>query len=170
MPFRCPPGTVPYRIRSGDTYYKLAKQFNTTIAALVSANPTYDPNNLPVGQPLCIPRQPVFPPCPEQNYYTIRPGDRLYRLADFFGISLDDLLEANPAIDPQNLRPGQVICIPLATPPVVCPPGTRSYTVRPGDSFYRIARQFNTTVDAIMEANPTIDPFALLIGQKLCIP
>lgn len=167
---QCPPNTVPYTIKAGDTIYRLAQQFNTTVPAIISANPFINPNALRIGQQICIPRQPIYPACPEGNYYTIRPGDTLGDIAFRFNISTDDLIEANPGINPYNLRIGQVICIPLATPPVVCPPGTVTYTIRRGDTFYSIARRFNTTVDALIRTNPNINPNALLIGQKICIP
>ncbi len=58
-----------------------------------------------------------------QTNYTIQSGDTLAGIADNFGISLDDLLAANPGIDPQALRSGQTIKLPssasagLATEP-----------------------------------------------------
>jgi len=39
-----------------------------------------------------------------------------------------------------------------------CPTGTISYTVRAGDTLYLIAGRFNTTVEAILAANPGIVP------------
>ena len=167
---QCSPGTMPYIIRPGDTFFSLARRFNTTVAAIISANPGVDPNRLQIGQRICIPMQPQFPPCPEGNFYTIRPGDTLFAIARRFNVSVDDLIEANPGIDPQNLRVGQVICIPLAVPQPVCPPGTFTYTIRAGDTFFSLARRFNTTVEALMAANPGVDPEGLLIGQRICIP
>lgn len=46
---------MPYIINYGDNFYKLARQFNTTIDAIISVNPTVDPNNIYIGQQLCIP-------------------------------------------------------------------------------------------------------------------
>jgi LysM repeat protein len=167
---QCPPNTFAYTIKPGDTFYKLARQFNTTIPAIISANPLVNPLFLQIGQTICIPRQQVFPPCPEGNYYIIKAGDTLYSIARRYNVSLDDLIEANPGIDPDRLAIGQVICIPLAVPPVECPAGTEPYTIKRGDTFYKIARRFNVTLDSLLKANPGVNPDALLIGQKICIP
>lgn len=48
--------------------------------------------------------------------------------------------------------------------------GYERYMVKPGDSFYRIARQFGTTVQAILTANPEVSPQRLSIGQYLTVP
>ena len=149
-------------------------QFSSTLqhhsSAIVSANPQVDPNLLQIGQTVCIPRQPIVPSCPEGNYYQIKPGDTLYSISRRYNVSLDDLLEANPGISPELLMVGQIICIPLAVPPVTCPPGSTPYVIRPGDTFYSLARRYNTTVSALITANPNVDPRALLVGQQICIP
>lgn len=166
----CPPGTFSYSVQSGDNFYQLARRFKTTVSALKSANPSVDPERLRIGQSICIPRQQAYPACPEGNYYTIVHGDTINRIAKRYNVSLDDLLEANPSIDPDKLFIGQIICIPLATPPVACPQGSVTYTIRPGDTFFNIAERFNTTVASIRRLNPTLNPEALLIGQKICTP
>jgi len=110
------------------------------------------------------------PFCPGGNLYRIRAGDTFFSIAQRFRISVDALIRANPGVNPDNLQIGQVICIPVAVPPTVCPPGTFVYQVRPGDTFFALARRFGTTVDAIMRVNPGVNPEALLVGQNICIP
>ena len=44
------------------------------------------------------------------------------------------------------------------------------YTVRRGDSFYLIAQRLNVQLRDLLEANPTIPPARLTIGDVLCIP
>ncbi|MEC9488378.1 MAG: SPOCS domain-containing protein [Halanaerobium sp.] len=52
-----------------------------------------------------------------------------------------------------------------------CPPSYVVYVVQPGDTLFNIARRYQTTVEAILEANPEItNPDRLEVGQKLCIP
>ena len=49
--------------------------------------------------------------------------------------------------------------------------GTRQYTVRPGDSIFRIARRYDVSIADILEANPDItNPASLEVGQVLNIP
>jgi len=44
------------------------------------------------------------------------------------------------------------------------------YTIRPGDTLYNLARRYYTTVNAILTANPGIDPNYLRVGQRITIP
>lgn len=45
-----------------------------------------------------------------------------------------------------------------------------SYTIKKGDTLYKIAQFFSTSVDLIMLENHITDPTKLQIGQKLTIP
>ena len=48
--------------------------------------------------------------------------------------------------------------------------GYRRYMIKPGDSYYSIARQFSTTTGAITVANPNRDPGRLRPGQYIIVP
>jgi LysM repeat protein len=45
-----------------------------------------------------------------------------------------------------------------------------TYTVRSGDTLSQLAQKFNVTLDALMAANPSVDPNAMSVGQTLRIP
>ncbi|HAE91847.1 LysM peptidoglycan-binding domain-containing protein [Tissierella praeacuta] len=51
-----------------------------------------------------------------------------------------------------------------------CPIGSFAYTVRAGDTFFTIARTFGISLDALIAANPGVDPNRLFIGQVICVP
>lgn len=167
---QCPQGSFSYTIRPGDTLFILAQRFNTTVAAIQNINPGIDPNNLRIGQMICIPGAPPAN-CPNGFFYTIRSGDTLFLLAQRFGVSVQAIINANPGIDPNNLRVGQRICIPGAIPPPL-PPCENGfyYTIRSGDTLFLLAQRFGVSVQAIIDANPGIDPNNLRVGQTICIP
>ncbi len=165
----CPPGTDSYVIKAGDALYQIAERFNTTVAALMLVNPGINPNMLQIGQKICVPRQPIFHACPDGEYYTIKAGDTLYGIARVHEISLNDLIEANPGLNPYMLMVGNVLCIPSTTPTVDCEDGS-PYKVVAGDSFYKIAQAKDVSLDALLAANPDLNPDRMEIGQTICIP
>jgi peptidoglycan endopeptidase LytF len=170
---RCPSGSFSYTIKAGDTLYQLAKTYNTTVEAILAINPGINPNNLQIGQRICIPEAgKPSPRCPRGSFpYTIKQGDTLYELARTYNTTVEAIMAINPGIDPYNLQIGQVICIPESDkPPHRCPVGSFPYTIKAGDTLYELARTYNTTVEAIMAINPGIDPYNLQIGQVICIP
>ena len=48
--------------------------------------------------------------------YTVKAGDSYYYIADLYGMSVKDLLAANPGYDPKLLRVGDVLTISTAVP------------------------------------------------------
>ncbi|MGO1468428.1 MAG: LysM peptidoglycan-binding domain-containing protein [Tissierella sp.] len=166
---RCPMGSFPYVIKSGDTLYNLARTYNTTVDAILKVNPGINPNNLQIGQVICIPDESPSK-CPMGTFkYTIKSGDTIYKLAREYNTTVKEILKVNPGINPDNLQIGQVICIPDEEPSK-CPMGTFKYTIKRGDTIYKLAREYDTTVDAILKVNPGINPDNLRIGQVICIP
>ena len=169
----CPGGTL-YAIRPGDSLFNLARRFNTSVMAILEANPGINPANLQLGETLCIPIAltsilPTTGGCPGGFLHTVVTGDTFFSIAQNAGISVAALAAANPGVDPNRLQIGQQICVPAPAPPAVPCPGTL-YTVQPGDTFIGLARRFGYTLDAILAANPGVDPRSLQIGQRICLP
>lgn len=105
------------------------------------------------------------------NVHTVIAGDTLYSLSYKYNISVPVLMQVNKILNPYNLRVGQKICIPASDPNGPTPPCKGStYTVVAGDTLYMIAKKYQITLDALINENPTLDPYNLGIGMKLCIP
>jgi LysM repeat protein len=81
-----------------------------------------------------------------------------------------------PSTEASNLPPVEATAPPAAVPPATeisppaAPPATQEYVVARGDTFYSIAKKFGTTMRAIQDANPNVQPTKLQPGQKLQIP
>ena len=48
-------GYINYKIKSGDTFYKIAQDYKTTVNALIFANPLTDYNNLVIDEEIIVP-------------------------------------------------------------------------------------------------------------------
>ncbi|NLG68782.1 MAG: LysM peptidoglycan-binding domain-containing protein [Firmicutes bacterium] len=163
-----PPGQEPpqgsrYVVQTGDTLYLIGLRYGISWQAILAANPGLDPYNLIPGQSIVIPSGSAPP---GGSTYVVQPGDTLWLIAQRYGLSLDALMAANPGIDAWWLMPGQVLVLPSGTRPGQ----GRSYTVRPGDPLYLIGRRYGVDWQAILAANPGIDPYNLLPGQVIVLP
>lgn len=49
-------------------------------------------------------------------------------------------------------------------------PGYQSYTIKAGDTFYKIALRFRISLASLLAANPGVDPNHLSIGQVIRVP
>ena len=97
------PAGATHTIKRGDTFFKLAKKYGTTVKALQDANPNVDPTRLQIGQVINLDPSNI-------GTYTIQRGDTLHSIAaSMGGVTVNDLLAANPNIDPRRLQIGQVI-------------------------------------------------------------
>jgi len=119
---------------------------------------------------------------PEAGTYTVQAGDTPYDIAQRFGVSVEELMEANDITDPASLSVGQKLIIPGQEPGLV-PEGTATpegetptpsaegvYIVQEGDYPGSIAEQFGISAEELMEANGITDPASLRVGQELIIP
>lgn len=117
------------------------------------------------------------------NTYTIKEGDTLGSIAKrFFGSEIYylELAEYNHIPDPAKIWAGEVLEIPedlmeLLTVDLYDYEHDKSYTVKEGDTLFRIARvQYEThnrdVVDKLATYNGLCDPNLLRVGQVLSIP
>ena len=154
-----------YTVVKGDSLYSIANKFNTTVNDIKKINNLIS-NNLSIGQVLKIPNLEGSNQ-QEENYsnYTVKAGDSLYKIASLYQTSVNAIKELNNLTN-NNLSIGQVLKIPSYNQ---TNNNYKTYTVVSGDSLYRIANKFNTSVQAIKDLN-NITSNLLSIGQVLKIP
>lgn len=98
--------------------------------------------------------------------YTVKRGDTLYGISNQYGVSVNDIINANN-LKSTVLSIGQILIIPTLSG--TNPSSVFTYTVKKGDSLYNIARRYDTTVDQIIKLN-NLSSINLSIGQKLLVP
>ena len=76
---------------------------------------------------------------------------------------------ALPTVTPLTIATVEPPASPTSEPtPTVAT--TITHIVEAGDTLYDLAQKYDTTIEAIVEANDLPDPNSLKLGQKLIIP
>jgi LysM repeat protein len=112
-----PANNTGYVVQRGDTLFRIAARFNTTITTLAQLNGITNVNLIFAGQRLLIapPGSSVPAPTPipaTPRTYIVAPGDTLFRIALRFGVPLRQIVQANGIFDPNRIFVGQVLNIP----------------------------------------------------------
>ncbi len=100
-----------------------------------------------------------------RTVHTVKTGESVASVADFYGVSQRDLRELNKLRKGKGLRIGQKLRIPN-----VLRVNGRKYRVKPGDSLALIAGRFGRSVERIAAANKLSRKAVLSVGQTLVIP
>jgi LysM repeat protein len=119
---------------------------------------------------------------PGATTYKVKQGDTLQSIANQFGLSLSELVDANP----QLIQPNMILKIPEAVIDTSISTGSgttgtgstsggetvieRTYTVKAGDTLSGIALKFGTTYGLIAQLNGISTPYVIHPGQVLKIP
>lgn len=116
IPVTPTPERRTHLVRAGETLSEIAEQYGVSTADLARFNGITDPNRVVVGALLEIPTTadltaPTATPAATTTYI-VQPGDQLGRIAEQFGVSLDDLIAANGIADPNTITVGRTLTIP----------------------------------------------------------
>ena len=144
----------------------------------------------PVAKPVAKPARKT------ETTHTIQKGDSFWSIALLYGVTMDEVIAANPGMDPLKLKIGDKVTVPAPGPrkavkkssaKAVSKPAKTArrsgkktvakpvkddglYVVRKGDSFSRIAARHHIKAADLAAANDMTLDQTLQIGQKLVIP
>ncbi len=149
-----------YTVKKGDSLWKIANKYNTTVEKLKSAN-NLKTNTLSVGQKLVIPSISVSPEV--SDTYIVQKGDSLWSIANKFNMTVSELKKLNNLTN-NLLSIGQVLKIKDSSSN-----GETTYTVQKGDSLWVIANKYGITTEELKSYN-NLTSNLLSIGQVLKIP
>lgn len=149
-----------YIVKKGDTLYSISKKYNISIDELKKINSLID-NTLSIGQIIklkYISNNPI---------YIVQKGDTLYSIAKNNNIPIEELIKTNNLNNP-NLYIGQELYIPSKEEQSTSEEYD-IYTVKKGDSLWKISREYDITIPELTEINNLID-LKLQVDQKLLVP
>ena len=149
-----------YTVKKGDSLWKIANKYNTTVEKLKSVN-NLKTNTLSVGQKLVIPSISVSPEV--SDTYIVQKGDSLWSIANKFNMTVSELKNLNNLTN-NLLSIGQVLKIKDSSNN-----GKTTYTVQKGDSLWVIANKYGITTEELKSYN-NLTSNLLSIGQVLKIP
>jgi LysM repeat protein len=131
---------IMYIVQAGDTLFSIAEYYGVSIAALSQANGLTSESYLYPNDELIIPisttallRLPTLPS--NETLHTVQQGETLSDITQRYGISLQELLEANGLENGAGLGPGDKLIIPLDGDPTPTPTPGPTATPTPGQPF-----------------------------------
>lgn len=95
-----------YTVKPGDTLAGISRRYGLSPLRIAADNGLSDMSRLVPGQNLLINVDSVR--------YILDEGQTLFSISQEYGVPLDELIKANPGLNPLNLRPGDTVMIPVA--------------------------------------------------------
>ena len=187
-------GGGSYTVQAGDSYWRIANKYGISIEELQRLNGTSSYFLYP-GQSLVVPGSASTTSGSASSStsststssaggnYTVQAGDSYWRIANKYGISIQELQRLNGTSD-YTLHPGQSIKVPgsgtnasassnsssaSTSTTSAAPAAGGSYTVQAGDSYWRIANKYGISISELQRLNGTSNYF-LYPGQSIKVP
>ena len=181
-------GYTRYRVRSGDSWWRISRRYGVPITVLKSVNNTRS-NILRPGHYVMVPghgskntvtasassKAKTRAIATKRGNYVVRRGDNLWTIARSFSTTVSTLKRAN-GLRSNRLKIGQKLYIPnsssAATKQAVKEAGKVKsqlvqYKVRSGDNLYSISRKFGVKVSDLCQWNAISSKTTIYAGQKL---
>lgn len=125
VPTPTPLPPLDYVIQTGDTCISIALIAKVSVNSLLTANPTLNcdfltvdtiikvPQPTPTSTPLPTATLGIAPTIPVRPTHTVKAGETLAGIASFYKLKVADLMAVNGITDPNTIREGQILVIPI---------------------------------------------------------
>jgi len=159
-------------VRRGETVSVIAMRYGTSISAIARANNLGRGYLIRVGQRLRIPGRGISYTSSqprsltkegEKLVYSVKKGDSLYIIAKTFNTTVQQITEQN-SLQSNILSVGQKLVIQSGTPAGAIP-----YTVKSGDTPYKIAKKYGMNLSYLLALNGLSTRSKIYPGQQLWV-
>ena len=181
-----------YIVQPGDTLYSIARRSGMSLSTLLSINGLSQSSIIFPGQSLTVaqsdgrtvsagytPSKTAATSTSTSGTYTVQAGDTLYSIARRSGMSLNTLLSINGLSQSSVIRPGQTLSLSGSASQTTAAPvsyqttststGNGTYTVKAGDTLYRIAYNHGISLTTLLSINGLSETSTIRPGQQLVV-
>jgi len=185
-----------YTVQSGDTLFSIARKYHTPLNDLMSLNGIAPTDIIKPGQELKIPSKSYKAQVAQKKksrekkakkeaekpkkiapvYYTVKRGDVPWKIAKRHGITVAELRKLNHMKRGHILHVGEKLIVKAGTAGTervakkkVSKKVAQVYTVRHGDSLWKIARKHKVSVEQLKAWNNLGSVTMLRSGMKLTV-
>ena len=165
---------VRHKVKRKETLFGIAKRYGITTEQIIEHNPVLKEATLKKRMKLLIPRYRTVTVSKKSNnrLHLVQPKETLWRIAYTYGISVEELKEANPSLG-EILSIGQKIVIPLSSPNVIKNTLDEDYfyyTLKAREGYYRLYKKLGVDRKIIDSLNPNIKEMGLQVGIVIRVP
>lgn len=151
---------VFYKVKKGDTKWRIATLYDISIAELERINPNLQ-GELKENENIWVPASAFIPDEIKDSYlqkqddlfiyHTVKQGEGLFRIAVLYDTSQKEIERLNPKAS-KKLRPGMLLKIP----------GKKTvnfqiHEVAKGDTFFSLTREYEVSKEDLLAINPELE-------------
>jgi len=187
-----------HKVAAQQTFYSICKMYNVSQEEVLALNQGLEPTQIKIGQVIKIPVEAKQREI-EKNitninvdkknkftYYEVKnKKESLYSISKTFGVSINEILEANPDVE-NGIKKGDIIKVPvnetIENQQQKQKNGSKDksenelknadetvHIVQPKETIYGISKQYDVPQEDLISANPQLKD-GLKVGQTLIIP
>ncbi|MDO4462187.1 MAG: LysM peptidoglycan-binding domain-containing protein [Bacteroidia bacterium] len=154
-----------YTVKQEDNATQISKRYGISLTDFYALNPECI-NGVKIGQVVKVPTTIVT--TAQYLTYKVQFGETATKIAKRFGVTTQDIQNANPVVNVNALQAETLIRIPLSTLPAE-DEYFYYHRIAAGEVLLSLSQKYDVLVEKIIERNPDIDPRSLSIGQIVVI-
>lgn len=178
---------IYHTVEQGQTVFYLSHKYDVPRKVIYDNNPGSD-QQLLLGTIIKIPKRYDISSAKvaDENdngfiMHTVEPKENMYALSKKYGVTIESIIEANPALRSGVLPKGSVIRIPYVgrnegsviawvKEEVLEDENYIYHKIEAGETLFSISQKYNCKLNTVQEANAAINPNDLPLGFVVRIP